>query len=208
MSCNNKFQNELDLTLLDYEPETLIVGTFNPGPPIVNPAEWFYGRTASSCFWDILPRLYGEQSLIDATAADWKLFCRNKRIAITDLIGAIDDVDADNPEHIKALGGFADRAIEYNFDDFEFINIVQILQRRPTIRNVYLTRGITDAYWKHLWNPVMQYCNKNGIRERKLLPPSNGELYQHGAYNEQHPENRIALVEDYILMRWQQEWHF
>ncbi|MDR3681877.1 MAG: hypothetical protein P4L41_18045 [Flavipsychrobacter sp.] len=208
MPCNHKFQDHLDLTKIDFEPTTLIVGTFNPAWPASNTTEWFYGNTASNYFWDVLPRLYGEGSLINATQANWKQFCHNKQIAFTDLISSVDDAEPTNQEHAKILGGMSDKGIEYNFEDFTYVDIPRILQRQPTIKNVYLTRGVSEAFWKHLWNPAVQYCSRNNIRERKLLTPSGNALYQQGAYNIQHPENQIPLLEDYILMRWQQEWHF
>jgi hypothetical protein len=209
MPCNHKFKDQLNLTHLDYEPTTLIVGSFNPEWPASNTAEWFYGRTASNCFWDILPRLYGEASLIDATHVEWKQFCKEKQIAITDLISAIDDAEETNPEHAKMLGGFSDRAIEHNFEDFSYVNIVEILKQHPTIKNVYITRGVTDAFWRHIWNPVAHYCSTHKLHERKLLKPAGEDTsYQHQAYNKLHSENAIARLEDYLLMRWQQEWHF
>ena len=207
MPCNHKFQNELKLELIDHEPTTLIVGTFNPAWPVDNTAAWFYDTSATRYFWDVLPRLYGEGSLVNATQGEWKQFCRDKKIAITDLISSIDDADEDNPEHPKILASYSDKAIAYNFDDFGFVDIVDILRSRPTIRNVYLTRGITEAFWKHIWNPVMQYCNRNDLHERKLLTPADSAQYQHEAYNEQHKEHKIPLIEDYVLMRWQEEWH-
>jgi len=213
MPCNHKLIRDLDIERIDFEPTTLVVGTFIPEWP-ANNVEWFYGQThdaegkPSNNFWDILPRIYGEPGLIDATPAQWKQFCRNKLIAITDLISSIDDADPGNPEHVKVLAGYADKAIVYNFDDFVFVNITEILRRHPTIRNVYMTRGITEAFWRHIWNPVMQYCSLNNLHERRLLPPSGHSLYQHEAYNTENPDKAIALPEDYILMRWQEEWHF
>jgi hypothetical protein len=207
MPCDHKFLSYLNLEKIDFVPSTLIVGTFNPVWP-ANPAEWFYGRAADSCFWDVLPRLYGEASLLNATSGEWKQFCHSNQIALTDLISSIDDADPGNREHSKILGGFSDKALAYHFDDFVYVNIVQLLRKHPSIKNVYLTRGITEAFWRHTWNPVMQYCSANGIRERKLLTPSDGALYQHGAYNHDHPDAVIPLLEDYILMRWREEWHF
>ncbi len=73
MSCNHKFIRDLELERIDFEPTTLIVGTFNPEWPANNTVEWFYGQThdansnRSNNFWDILPKIYGEPSLIDAT---------------------------------------------------------------------------------------------------------------------------------------------
>ncbi len=143
MACLHKFHNNLNLEQLDFEPTTLIVGTFIPEWPAGNPAEWFYGRTANNYFWHVLPKLYGEESLINVTPDEWKQFCKDKKIAITDIISSIDDADPDNTEHNKALTNYADKAIVHNFDDFVFVNIVQILRRHPSIKNVYLTRGIT-----------------------------------------------------------------
>ena len=208
MPCDHKFKTYLELERIDFKPTSLIVGTFNPAWPAANTDEWFYGSTANNFFWDVLPRLYAEKSLINARPAAWKQFCQSKQIAITDIISSIDDAGNDNAEHIKILAGFADKAIVYNFDDFVFVNIVQVLQRHPSIKNVYFTRGITEAFWRHLWNPVMQYCSLNGLHERRLLTPSANALYQQGAYNNENPGNMIPLLEDYILMKWQQEWHF
>ena len=209
MPCDHKFKNHLELTKLDFEPTTLIVGTFNPAWPANNTAEWFYGRTAKNGFWDVLPRLYGEASLVDAGPDEWQQFCRDKQIAITDLFSSIDDAEPDNEDHIKMLGGLSDKAIECNFEDYSFVNIVKLLQRHPTIKNVYITRGTTEAFWRHLWNPVSHYCSVHQLHERKLLTPSGKIAHQqHEVYNNQHPENPIPQFEDYILMRWQQEWHF
>jgi hypothetical protein len=213
MACNHKFQSYLHLEKLDFEPTTLIVGSFIPEWP-ENMAEWFYGRIYDvdgkrvNCFWDILPRLYGEQSLIEAGADEWKQFCRRHKIAVTDLISSIDDAEPDNRKHTAMLASLADNAMFYNFDDFVFVNIVQLLQRHSSIRNVYLTRGVTEAFWKHAWNPAMRYCNLNHLHERRLLPPSTSDLYQHTLHNTENPDNQIPLVEDYILMRWKKEWHF
>jgi len=208
MACLNKFHNDLHLGHLDFEPTTLIVGTFDPEWPEGSAGEWFYGRAANNYFWHVLPRLYGEASLINATSDEWKQFCHDKKIAITDLISAIEDADPADPEHNKILASLSDKAIVFNFDDFVYVNIVQILKSRPSIKNVYLTRGITEAFWKHLWNPVTQYCNLNGLHERILLNPSDSALYQHEAYNTEYPDDAIPLLEDYLLMRWKQEWHF
>jgi hypothetical protein len=206
MPCDHKFQSYLNLEKIDFEPTTLIVGTFVPEWP-AGAAEWFYGRTASNYFWDVLPRLYGEASLINATPAEWKTFCHDKQIAITDLISCLDDADADNHQHVKALTNAPDQAVVYNFDDFSFVNVIQLLKRHPSIKNVYPTRGITEAFWKHAWNPVVKYCSVNNIRERKLLNPTTESDYHHNAYNTEHPDEIIGKLEDYILMRWAQEWH-
>jgi hypothetical protein len=214
MPCNHKFLTHLNLEHLDFEPETLVVGTFTPEWPAGDQGDWFYGRThdadgnRNNLFWDVLPRLYGEPGLIDASASDWKLFCRNNKIALTSIISSIDDADPSDAGHARILAGAADKAIAYHFDDFTFVDIVKILQDHPTIKNVYLTRGITEAFWRHIWNPVVRYCHQHNLHERRLLTPSGSDIYQHSAHNSDHPENQIPLLEDYILWNWKQSWHF
>lgn len=209
MACKHKFSSDLDLKNLDFSPTTLIVGTFNPEWPTSNTAEWFYGYTEDNYLWDILPRVYGEESLINATPLPWKQFCHDKQIAFTDLIRSVDDADPDSKKHNNMLGGMNDNALVYNFDDFEFVNIVQLLKTHPSIKNVYITRGVTEAFWKYLWNPVTHYCHHNGIRERQLLTPTIGQASDyHTLYNEQHPDKQITRLEDYLLMRWKEDWHF
>jgi hypothetical protein len=208
MPCNHKFQKYLNLDSLDFEPTTLIVGTFNPEWPEHNTAEWFYGRTDTCYFWDILPRLYGEQSLLNAHTTEWKQFCKDKKIALTDLISAIDDAEQNNKAHNRMLGGFSDDAIEYNFDGFEFVSIAGLLKRNPSIQHVYLTRTITDAFWRHLWNPVAHYCNHNKLSERKLLTPTTEAAFHHEQHNRDQPGDTVQRLEDYVLRRWSKEWHF
>ncbi|WP_367752469.1 hypothetical protein [Flavobacterium sp. WC2430] len=214
MPCPHKFLDDLNLDQLNFEPETLIVGTFNPAWPANNQAEWFYGRThdqhgnVNNNFWDVLPRLYGENSLINATPVEWKAFCKRHKIAITDLIENIADADEAIGEHVIGLASYSDRSIAEDFDEQVPNNIVALLQNHPTITNVYLTRGTGETFWRRLWRPVVQYSNQNGLHEKKLLTPSGYAFYQHGAHNNQNPNNQIALLNDFILMKWHNEWHF
>ncbi len=207
MPCNHKFHKYLNLDTLDFEPEVLVIGTFNPEWPVSNTAEWFYGRTGTTCFWEVSPRLYGEDSLMAATPAAWKQFCNDKKIALTDLISSIDDANPENPVHQRMLGGFSDNAIIHNFEDLNYVNIVSLLRRFPSVRQVYLTRSVTEAFWRYQWNPVAHYCNRNGIKEGVLLTPSNDSSEHHMEYNGHNPSAKIPLLADYILMKWQQVWH-
>lgn len=213
MACPHKFQSYLNLEHIDFEPTTLIVGTFNPAWLEGNDAEWFYGRTGDADniatgnnFWNVLPRLYGQECLKQGELAEWKGFCKDKNIAITDLISCIDDADVELPHHVAALDGYDDQAIVENFEQFQFVNIITLLQRNPTITNVYLTRGVGATFWRRLWRPVKSYCIANGKRPRTLITPSRYAYFQQGKHNNLHPENPLNL-QDYILMRWQAEWH-
>lgn len=207
MPCRHKFYSELNLAHLDYEPETLIVGTFSPEWPEDNTAEWFYGRTDESLFWDVLPGVYGAAPMRNSSADEWRQFCRARKIALTDLISEIEDAEAVNKKHQKMLGGFSDKAIMHNFDDFAFTNIVGLLQQQGSIRNIYLTRGITEAFWRHLWSPVMRYANAQGVHERILLTPDESASYQYEAHNAAHPHASLPSLADYLVMRWKEVWH-
>lgn len=177
MACNHKFQKYLSLSKLDFVPITLIVGTFNPVWPNENEAEWFYGRTKNNNFWDLLPRVYKQKSLINSSQQKWKAFCKEKKIAITDLIECINDANENNLEDVKLLSTFSDKSITTKFKDFKFIKIVELLKQNTEIKNVYFTRGATDNFWKKLWKPVEQYCNGNGITTKTLITPSGYAYY-------------------------------
>ena len=67
MACRHKFHHFLSLNNLDFEPTTLIVGTFNSGwVNLNNNATWFYGRIRNNYFWDVFPRIYENLSLRDS----------------------------------------------------------------------------------------------------------------------------------------------
>lgn len=145
--------------------------------------------------------------MLHSNAPDWRAFCARRGIILTDLIGCIQDADPHLPNHQRMLGGFTDEAIIHNFSNFEFINVTTILQKYATIRNVYLTRPIREVFWRHLWNPVMYYANRNNIYERQLLTPSLNSKYHQQVYNRSHTEAPELSLPDYLLMRWQEVWH-
>lgn len=214
MACKHKFLNELNLDEISYDPTTLIVGTFNPSWPEKNNAEWFYGRThdrngkQNNNFWDVLPRIYGEASLITAGPDEWKRFCEVKKIAITDLISSIEDANIASPQHLKILGSYSDNDIATKFKHHEFVNIVKLLNQHKTIQNVYLTRGATgEAFWRELWKPVINYSIKNKIRPSTLLTPSGNARFQHGKFNKTNPSMKIDNLSDFILYSWKKVWH-
>jgi G:T/U-mismatch repair DNA glycosylase len=207
MACNHKFLNYLNLERLDFEPTTLIVGTFNP---LVegNSAQWFYGRIDNN-FWEVLPRLYGESTLRCSTPREWKLFCKRHKIAITDLIESIIDVDLDNPVHIKKLKTYSDKSISKDFKKHSFVQINEILRKHNSINNVYLTRGTGETFWKKLWRPIEKFAKENEKRQlnlANLITPSGYAFYQQGSYNKQNPLNTLSL-EDFILKDWKSKWH-
>lgn len=205
MACNHKFERYLYLQNLDFAPTTLIVGTFNPSWPVTNTAQWFYGRVDNN-FWEVLPRLYGQGNMRNSTVDDWKLFCHDRKIAITDLISSIGDAEPANNEHVKTLGTYGDDDIAANFYDFDLVNVVRLLRNNPTIVNVYITRSISETFWKNKIYPIKNYCESKHIRLVSLLTPSGYAYFQQGKYNKQHPNAQLNLP-NYILMRWREVWH-
>lgn len=206
MPCIHKFHNYLHLANINYQPTTLIVGTFNPQWPFNNMAQWFYGRTNNNYFWDVLPRIYGQPSLINGVADQWKSFCADNLITITDLIYSIEDADITNQLHHQWLTNYSDNNIANNFHHHTFVNVIALLENNPTINSIYLTRGITSPFWANLWNPVINYCNQNGLWVRQLLTPSGNARFQLGKYNRNNPNNILNLP-DFILMNWSNQWH-
>lgn len=200
MPCNHKFKEYLNLEKLDFEPTTLIVGTFNPAWPDTNYAEWFYGRVSNNYFWDVLPRIYNEPGLRKSNHLDWKLFCRNHLIAITDLISTIDDADIFNERHSELLSTYSDSSIESSFKEFTPTEIIALFQSKPKIKNVYLTTTITKGPFKDLWDKVEVYCNKNKRNCKQLMTPSKGARFS-------MTKGSGIKMPDFIYMDWKEKWH-
>jgi len=211
MPCDHKFIDYLNLENIDFIPTTLIVGTFNPSWPAGNNASWFYGRIRNNYFWDVLPRLYNPLLNLrqpPATHVDWKIFCSNNHIALTDIIRCIDDADENNEEHGAILAGYDDQAIANNFH-FTFTDIVGLLEQNPTIRNVYLTRQPGIDLYDEQWALVEQYRDNidPGLHVRNLLTPSANARFQIGPFNLANPGIQQPL-RNFIFWSWQQQWHF
>lgn len=204
MPCFHKFERYLTLESLDFQPTTLIIGTFSPALP-TNSAHWFYGRTQHNYFWEVLPQLYNSPSLLNESPKHWQHFCREQRIAITDMIRAVADADVENPEHLAILSRYNDAELTQQFFDFDTVNLVRLLRTHPTICNVYITRT-PDTFWKQMLYPLKKYCDTFDIRVQPLLTPSGYAYFQKSKYQQQHPQPQLNLAE-YILMRWQEVWH-
>ncbi len=201
MPCHHKFIDCLNLDSINFHPNTLVIGTFNPGwDNLNNQAEWFYGRTARNYFWDVLPRIYEGINLRHQPHTQWKHFCARNGIAVTDLLQTINDAEVDNPAHVAALLGYQDADIANNFHDFTPVDIVGVLQNHPTINHVYLTRQLGVPFWDNLWLQVTEYCNDNNISHQTLLTPSGGARFQ----MQDHPG--VAL-RDFIYNSWIPLWH-
>lgn len=202
MGCNHKFLEDLNLENLDFNPEVLIVGTFNPQWPASNSAGWFYGRTQNNYFWDVLPRLYGEESLLKASAVEWKEFCKRNKIGITDMVACVADADPTKERDCAVMGNYSDEGLLDTFKSFEFVQVLNILKRYPDIRRVYFTRGIGDPFWANKWKVIADYVHAHGGVATTLLTPSRNAFYRLAHSNNMHLDMRVEL-KDYILENWE-----
>ena len=206
MACDHKFKNFLRLEKLNFKPETLIVGTFNPAWPEGNYAKWFYGRTSNNYFWEVLPRLYGEDSLRNATDKEWKEFCKINKVAITDLIESIDDAEETNTKHIQLLKTYSDKSISDSFAHHKDIKILDLLRDHPSIKNVYLTRQSGNPLFDNLWRPVQDYCKTKAMKAPMLLTPSGSARFQIASYKAANPGIKSPL-KNFIYDSWKANWH-
>ena len=200
MPCPHKFAADLTLERIDYKPEILIVGTFNPSwENLGNNAPWFYGRTRNNYFWDVLPKLYGEKPLRQAPPAEWKAFCRAYRIALTDLIASINDAECDNPQHVAYLKTYRDDLLASRFRRFSFVDIPILLTGQPTISKAYLTRRPNAPFWRQVWRHVEDYGQLHNIKTQTLMTPSAGARFQ-------IPKGKKIPLGDFIFEQWQKCW--
>lgn len=75
--------------------ETLIVGTFNPGPPWVD-ADFFYS-SPRNYFWSILPAFFGQESLKGKSKTEKLVFCERNHIGFIDLIKEVKTEEGRRP---------------------------------------------------------------------------------------------------------------
>tara|TARA_R110000744_G_scaffold68927_2_gene140131 strand:- start:2084 stop:2707 length:624 start_codon:yes stop_codon:yes gene_type:complete len=206
MACNHKFLKYLNLEKLDFQPELLIVGTFNPEWPENNYAEWFYGRTNNNYFWDVLPRMLGQQSLRKNTNhLDWKSFCSKNKIAITDLISSIDDADKNNEKHFDVISKFLDTEFADTFDNFKITRVLEILIKNPSIKKVYFTRNKGVELFDNEILKIHDYCKNNEIYFSYLLTPSANARFQMSGYEPKNPNLKRSLA-NFIFENWLENW--
>jgi len=222
MPCLHKFHEYLNISKgylnsnskeLDFNPVTLIVGTFNPSWPEGNEANWFYGRIKNNYFWDVLPRLYNHpMSLRNNNLnnhSDWKKFCFDKKIVITDLISEITDADENNVEHQEILKTYLDSSIADYFINFSFTSIVEILEKHPSIKNIYFTRKEGIELFDEEWTKVERYVQENTDRNfhiKRLLTPSASARFQIKQYKKDNPQDPSPL-RNFIYSSWLEKWH-
>ena len=207
MACTHKFYNNLNLDNLNFKPETLIIGTFNPEWPLDNYADWFYGRTNNNYFWNVLPRIYNEPSLSNENSNSWKNFCMDKKIAITDLIASINDAEQNNINHFNIISNFKDKEFESEFNDFEFTDIINLLKTHNRIKSVYFTRQLGVSLFDLRINEIKEFCDNNNIYFSTLITPSKNARFQMGGYIPLNPILEGTLP-NFIYEKWFENWNF
>ena len=198
MAFEHKFIADLQLQYVDWEVKTIFIGTFNPDwkECANNNATWFYGRTQRNEFWEILPLIHKQPSLIDGDRNSWIEFCRKNKIAITDILSRINDADPESNEHRNIICKFKDDA----FEDFEVRNnnIPAILENFPSIKQICITRQepLPD-FWEECFMHMFQYIEDNPEREihvKYLRSPSRGAR-----------RGVVGNFSNFIANRWMQQ---
>ena len=206
MPCNHKFFEYLNLDNIGFEPEYLIIGTFNPEWPAENYANWFYGRTNNNYFWEILPMMFEKDSLRHSDHLDWKNFCAENKIAITDLILSINDADQENQNHYSIISNFQDTKFTNEFEVFNMTDIIGILNNYPSIKKVFFTRNQGVELFDDRINLIRNYCTENNIYFSYLLTPSKNARFQMRGYEPTNP-NLERTLPNFIYEKWLENWN-
>ncbi len=185
-NCLHKSSRYLKLDYVNWEVNTLFIGTFSPGCCANNYAEWFYGRTSRNMFWDTLGFYYENNPMLgkNGNTAEWMAFCKRNKLAVTDLIRAINGI---NPEDQSIADSLCKNFSDYKLEPFiqngmaESNQVEQLILNSPKLqklRCVYLTRATSQSPWNILWNPVANACAQRGINATGLLTPGGYNRYQ------------------------------
>lgn len=206
--CPHKFSHDLGLEYVDWEVNTLFIGTFNPGCCKNNKANWFYGRTDKNMFWDTLGLFYENNAVLgqNGNIDLWKAFCKRNKIAVTDLIESIDEVDMSSEEDQKNLcKNFSDKKLELYLNTGQYSSnyVENLILNSPKLSNlkcVYLTRATTDHPWNQLWNPINTVCLERGINVQRLLTPGGFNYFQFNQVN-------FPRISENLLQLWCNNYH-
>lgn len=197
--CRHKFYDDLNLNYVDWNVETLFVGTFNPGccEKEENNAEWFYGRTENNMFWDTLGFIYSGNPDLGGKGNPevWKNFCREHKLAVTDLIKEVKNLDlSKGPDRSDLCKGFSDTKLECFIRNNKVVpteveKLVSNSHKFPNLKSVCLTRKSLNKHWRTLWNPVNIVCEKQDLYISNLTTPGRYNFYQFRNGNQRTPEN-------------------
>ncbi len=206
MACKHKFYDYLNCDNLDFQPRILIIGTFNPEWSENNYSNWFYGRTNNNYFWEVLPRIFKEESLKHiGKELEWKKFCIRNLIALTDLISSINDADKNTPNHLEVISKFKDNELVKTFNEFKMTDVVAILEKHSTIKNVYFTRKKGVNLFDNEMFKIQDYCLKKQITFSYLLTPSKNAKFQMRGYEPKNP-NLERSLSNFIYEKWLENW--
>ena len=197
--CKHKFQDHLKLDYVNWDVKTLFIGTFNPGccEKEENSAEWFYGRTDRNMFWNTLGYIYSNNPRLgdERKPELWMSFCKENKIAVTDLIYEVNELDLSNGEDKNNLcSGFSDKKLENYIlqNKVTSSKVENLINNSPKLKNVefvYLTRRGADNPWNSLWNPIQNICNKREIHISTLTTPGGFNYFQFNNDFPRTPEN-------------------
>lgn len=200
-NCKHKFINDLNLAYVEWEVQTLFIGTFNPSCSISNSAEWFYGRTENNMFWNTLGYIYENNPLLGESRSPtlWVQFCERNNLAVSDIISEIKNVDLDNGDDYKNLcKGFSDKKLELYINNKQHIssNLVSVIEENPylkKIKNIYFTRKGINHPWNILFDPIINICRQRDISYSPLITPGGYNYFQFNSDFPRTPKNLAQL---------------
>lgn len=200
--CQHKFYHDLNLDYVSWEVTTLFVGTFNPGccKEEDNSANWFYGRTQNNMFWDTLGFIYENNPQLgqQGNPEIWKAFCERNKIAVTDLITEINNVNLHGTDYQDLCNGFSDSKLENYIHNNQIVSteiemLIEFSPKLKNLKNVYLTRATANNPWNTLWNPINLICGLKKIHTARLITPGGFNYFQFNANFPRIPENLAQL---------------
>lgn len=142
--------------------EIFILGTFNPKTH--NGSTFYYGRSTNQ-MWTILPRVFDEESLKNATVNEKLEFLMRHKIYMMDLINQV-EVPKGQENNVQD-DYIDDKVTQWN-------NVSKLIENNPNLKKVFLTRRSFDSI-PNIRREVIEierFCNQRNILFRTLFTPS------------------------------------
>lgn len=184
MACLHRFLGKhiINSLLPNWQFEYLFIGTFNPAWNFNagQSAAYFYGRTRNNYFWDLVPDIWDNRKMRNATPTDWELFLQQKGIGITDIIKGIQDADPDNEQHVTWLKDKSDIGL-VRFQNIEW-NTPEILSlinnEEIKLKAIFITNQKAPDIIEAQIKIIEQAAIQKDIPFARLITPSGGARFQ------------------------------
>jgi len=183
------------LDKIPYDPQVLIIGTYNDGNNLGNNADFFYGR---NYFWPVISNLSNNANILtqrrdavslppgNPTLGQILNLAAQFKLTFADLIT---NVTTPLPNHNDT---HLNTALKNNTAISNHLRIIDYINRTPSLTHVYCTAKFTgQTHLNNLWGQIVNNVRPNVVFGKILTPSGMGGIPNSGGLG------RVATIARY-----------